>query len=227
MEQYINDISEKESAPDFNGMVALIEKNFKNYLQSTKAFTDKEIEDGWQRYKALNHLYQNEPATQPPSAPAIETLMEEVRINMATDNNYAPAHNYAESIEKTLPGGHYQSALIGYIAARDKCAEELELRQLCDWKESAMSLFKQIDEYVDNHPEKKLGGSKVDFVIERAKKYDQTTSTTQGKVPTKTINDILLSDIDAPIFTHTKEFENHFNYIKSKFIEILSGKELK
>lgn len=32
---------------------------------------------------------------------------------------------------------------------------------------------------------------------------------------------INLSDIDAPIFTHTKEFAAHFSYIKGKIIEIL------
>jgi hypothetical protein len=32
---------------------------------------------------------------------------------------------------------------------------------------------------------------------------------------------INLTDIDAPIFTHTKEFAAHFSYIKRKMIDIL------
>jgi len=55
-------------------------------------------------------------------------------------------------------------------------AQPDEIQRLRDWKESAISLFRQIDEYVDKHPEKKLGGSKIDFVIERAKKYDEVVA---------------------------------------------------
>ena len=53
---------------------------------------------------------------------------------------------------------------------------EDELRSLRQWKESAMSLFRQIDEYADKHPDIKLGKSKVEFVIDRARKYDQAAS---------------------------------------------------
>lgn len=35
------------------------------------------------------------------------------------------------------------------------------------------------------------------------------------------ITELKLSDIDAPIFTHSNEFKNHFNYIISKIKEIL------
>jgi hypothetical protein len=59
------------------------------------------------------------------------------------------------------------------LYGKDQAATTSKLQHLRDWKESAMALFKQIDEYVDHHPEKKLGSSKVDFVIERAKKYDE------------------------------------------------------
>jgi hypothetical protein len=37
------------------------------------------------------------------------------------------------------------------------------------------------------------------------------------------LRDIQLTDMDAPIFTHTKEFEAHFSYIKGKMIELLGG----
>lgn len=47
-------------APSFDEMVGLLEKLFKDSLEMTKAFTAEEIEAGWQRYKTLNHLYQDE-----------------------------------------------------------------------------------------------------------------------------------------------------------------------
>jgi len=54
------DIIPREATPSFDDLVALIEKNFKDYLRRSQAFTDAEIEDGWERYKAINHLYQDE-----------------------------------------------------------------------------------------------------------------------------------------------------------------------
>lgn len=42
------------------------------------------------------------------------------------------------------------------------------------------------------------------------------------------LQSINLSDIDAPVFTHTRQFREHFDYIKKKFIEITGkgdGKE--
>jgi hypothetical protein len=38
------------------------------------------------------------------------------------------------------------------------------------------------------------------------------------------LQSINLTDMDAPIFTHTKEFEAHFSYIKLKMIELISKK---
>jgi hypothetical protein len=35
------------------------------------------------------------------------------------------------------------------------------------------------------------------------------------------IKNILLSDIDAPVFTHSPQFKKHFDYIKKKFLEII------
>lgn len=35
------------------------------------------------------------------------------------------------------------------------------------------------------------------------------------------IKDLQLSDIDAPVFTHTKEFRAHFSYIKGKLMDII------
>jgi hypothetical protein len=40
--------------------------------------------------------------------------------------------------------------------------------------------------------------------------------------PASLIQNIYLSDIDAPVFTHSPQFKEHFDYIKSKFIEIVS-----
>lgn len=37
------------------------------------------------------------------------------------------------------------------------------------------------------------------------------------------VNDISIADInDAPVFAHTLRFREHFNYIKSEFIRLLS-----
>lgn len=61
--------------------------------------------------------------------------------------------------------------------------EEVELRVLRYWKESAIILLNKISEYAEKHPDIRLGESMVDFVINRARKYDQVAaSTTQGAV---------------------------------------------
>lgn len=52
--------------PSFKEMVNLIERLFKDSLEMTKAFTHDEIENGWQRYKTLNHLYQDDNSRQRP-----------------------------------------------------------------------------------------------------------------------------------------------------------------
>lgn len=49
----------RTTPPSFDDLVGLIEKNFKDYLKQSQAFNDKEIEEGWVRYKTLNHLYQD------------------------------------------------------------------------------------------------------------------------------------------------------------------------
>lgn len=45
---------------------------------------------------------------------------------------------------------------------------------------------------------------------------------TEPKYVADRLRAIQLTDIDAPIFTHTKEFEAHFSYIKGKFIELIN-----
>ena len=57
---YAPDSDARAQAPIFDEIVGLIEKLFKDSLEMTKAFTAEEIEQGWQRYKTLNHLYQDE-----------------------------------------------------------------------------------------------------------------------------------------------------------------------
>lgn len=58
----------RTTPPSFEEMVGLIEKLFKDFLQSQKCFTDDEIEEGWRRYKTLNHLYQD---SQPPAVKGV------------------------------------------------------------------------------------------------------------------------------------------------------------
>jgi hypothetical protein len=38
----------------------------------------------------------------------------------------------------------------------------------------------------------------------------------------QTIQNIQLDDIDAPVFTHSPQFRDHFDYIKKKFLEIIA-----
>lgn len=49
-----------DKAPTFYELVAIIEKNFRAAMLQSRAFTSDEIEAGWQRYKRLNHLWQDE-----------------------------------------------------------------------------------------------------------------------------------------------------------------------
>lgn len=58
-ENNFNDIAIREQTPTFDQLVSIIEKNFKEYLRQSRAFTDEEIENNWQRYKTLNHLWQD------------------------------------------------------------------------------------------------------------------------------------------------------------------------
>jgi hypothetical protein len=72
-----------------------------------------------------------------------------------------------------------------YIDAQPPSAPAVdeELRNLRQWKESAITLLNKIDEYACKHPDIKLGQSKVKFVIDQARKYDElAASTTQGAV---------------------------------------------
>jgi hypothetical protein len=56
-----------QQPPSFDDMVGLIKKLFTDYLTDIQknAFTAEEIEKAWERYKILNHLYQDEsPSTE-------------------------------------------------------------------------------------------------------------------------------------------------------------------
>lgn len=72
------------------------------------------------------------------------------------------------------------------LAERLKAATQLpsapsvegEMGWLKQWKESATRQLAKIFDYADNHPSIRLGGSKIDFVIDRAKKYDQLAAST-------------------------------------------------
>jgi len=94
-------------APTFNELVELIEKNFRDVLEGSRAFTPEEIDKSWSRYKALNHLYQDEPAIQPPSAPAVDL---EEKANQI----------YKELCEREGRAYHIKEAAdfcLGYMAA--------------------------------------------------------------------------------------------------------------
>lgn len=44
-----------------------------------------------------------------------------------------------------------------------------------------------------------------------------------GRDAIQRIKDFNLSDVDAPVFTHTKEFAAHFSYIKGKLMDIIKN----
>lgn len=72
-----SDLVPHDQPPSYNELIEIIEKNFKNYLKESQAFTEDEIEAQWQRYKALNRLYQSEI---PPMRPEDH---EQVDVNIA------------------------------------------------------------------------------------------------------------------------------------------------
>lgn len=61
--------------------------------------------------------------------------------------------------------------LNGQVEGLTSAVEELKR-----WKAEAMILLSNIDHYADKHPEIKLGIGKVEFTIERAKKYDESAA---------------------------------------------------
>jgi len=50
----------RQAPPSFDEMVELIKKLFVDYLEDVLKSPPHEIEKAWQRYKCLNHLYQDE-----------------------------------------------------------------------------------------------------------------------------------------------------------------------
>ena len=54
------------SAPGFDDLVRIIEKNFKAGLFQSKAFTPYEVDAEWEKFKFRNHLYQDEKHYFPP-----------------------------------------------------------------------------------------------------------------------------------------------------------------
>lgn len=78
------------------------------------------------------------------------------------------------------------------LAASHTAVEE-ELTEVREWKNSAFGLIEKLHDYAEKHPDIQVGESKVEFVINRAKKYDElAASTPQGAVARETIEDVLL-----------------------------------
>lgn len=62
-----------QHAPSFDEMVGLIEKLFKDYLEDVIKSKPSEIGKSWERYKTLNHLWQDE--KQPGLPPLSEPIL--------------------------------------------------------------------------------------------------------------------------------------------------------
>lgn len=58
-------------------------------------------------------------------------------------------------------------------------SERRELEELRQWKREAMETYGPIHEYAQNHPKSRLGMSMVEFVVERARKYDEKQTAEQ------------------------------------------------
>lgn len=56
-------------------------------------------------------------------------------------------------------------------------------------------------------------------------KYEQKENEAVDNCLIDRIKDFNLSDVDAPVFTHTKEFEAHFSYIKGKLMDVISNQQ--
>jgi len=54
------DSDARQTPPSFDEMVGLIKKLFTDYLEDVVKSKPSEIAKSWERYKVLNHLYQNE-----------------------------------------------------------------------------------------------------------------------------------------------------------------------
>lgn len=66
-----------------------------------------------------------------------------------------------------------------------------------------------------------LTQSRADFIREANNR--DLGGTAAGRDAIQRIKDFNLSDVDAPVFTHTKEFAAHFSYIKGKLMDIIKN----
>ncbi len=99
--------------PSFEQMVGLIEKLFKDSLEMTKAFTAEEIEQGWQRYKTLNHLYQDE--SKPNEQPAV-----------TFDSRWLICRSEERFKELEHKGWHWSSFYNGWLEGRSDMLKQIK-----------------------------------------------------------------------------------------------------
>jgi hypothetical protein len=126
-------------------------------------------------------------------AEMVKRNSEEARNLFIRNHTSAPAVNWDQvkinfdagmpELEASFQAGYSAGVDMAMKRAVSAPAVDEELRNLRQWKESAMELLRPIDQYTDKHPGIKLGQSKVEFVIDQARKYDDmAASTTQGAV---------------------------------------------
>lgn len=115
---YAPDTDARSQAPTFDEMVAMIEKLFKDYLKDIRknVLTDEQIEERWQRYKTLNHLYQDEQPKPAGAAQPDETQIPTVDHDQAHINMDAGMPDFEAYYQAGFSNGHD----IGYDKAKQE-----------------------------------------------------------------------------------------------------------
>jgi hypothetical protein len=118
-------------------------------------------------------------------AEMVKRNSEEARNLFIRNHTSAPAVNWDQvkinfdagmpELEASFQAGYSAGVDMAMKRAVSAPAVDEELRNLRQWKESAMELLRPIDQYTDKHPDIKLGKSKVEFVIDQARKFDQVS----------------------------------------------------
>lgn len=66
-----------------------------------------------------------------------------------------------------------------------------------------------------------LGVKEITYSIDQAIDICESDFVAGAKYVQNIVNQFNITDIDVPVFTHTKEFRDHFEYIKKELIKEL------
>jgi hypothetical protein len=111
-----------QHSPSFDQMVAMIEKLFKDYLTDVRknAITHESIEKAWQRYKTLNHLYQDGHMTNNPNTQLPADLT--TKIEQKAE---AYAEKRADTMTNIAEYNTYNDLYGAFVAGYTECAEKM------------------------------------------------------------------------------------------------------